>query len=201
MGLNPDYVIERNGRRFVLFAGLLSLAHDQSEGRLHIATELIQVPNELNGMVAICRCEAKIAGANGAIIRSCTGIGDASPDNVSRMVANALIRMAEARSKSRALRDLVNVSEAVDEAEEDPREPDGGRVETTIGRRPESPKTVRERYRDIYERGKRENLTVLPLHADPQSTDKQMIAEGRWLQAKLKSIYGQRESEPAGARP
>lgn len=135
--MKKEWIVERNGRTFVLFAGLLSLAHELSEGRLHIATELIQIPNELNGMVAICRCEAKIADVNGAITRSCTGIADASPDNVGRMVANALIRMAEARSKSRALRDLVNASEAVDEAEEDPREPSGGEVDTTHGRRAE----------------------------------------------------------------
>jgi hypothetical protein len=38
-----------------------------------------------------------------------TGIGDASPSNVTRMIAPHLIRMAETRSKARALRDAVNV--------------------------------------------------------------------------------------------
>jgi hypothetical protein len=220
MGLKPTHLIERQGKTMALYAGLLQLAHEQSEGRLHISTELIQIPNPENGHVAICRCEAKIADENGAIIRSCTGIGDAAPENVGRMVANALIRMSETRSKARALRDLVNVAEAVDEAEDDPREPSGGDVDTTHGKRAEAPKprmadrefsrqpeaqglaaapkTVRQRYAELFERAKRENLVALPLHADPQSTDEQMIEAGRRLQAELKTIY---DAAPQGARP
>lgn len=53
-----------------------------------------------------------------------------------------------------------------------------------------APKTVRQRYAEVFEKAKRENLTALPLHADPQSTDEQMIEAGKRLQAELTSIYG-----------
>src|SRR4029450_5202076 len=63
----------------------------------------VQVPSSDNGQVAICLAE--VTTEKGTF----TGIGDADPGNVSRMMANALIRMAETRAKARALRDAVNV--------------------------------------------------------------------------------------------
>lgn len=94
-------MIERGGRRFVLYAGLLEEAH--ARGLRSIETELLQVPSAENGEVAIAR----------AVIRTeegkFSGIGDASPGNVSRAIAPHIIRMAETRAKARALRDAINV--------------------------------------------------------------------------------------------
>src|SRR5439155_14539922 len=69
-----------------------------------IKTELVQVPSAQNGNVAICLAE--VATEKGSF----TGIGDADPSNVNRMMVNALIRLAETRAKARALRDAVNVA-------------------------------------------------------------------------------------------
>ena len=101
--MREEYMIERQGKRFVLYAGLLEEAH--SRGLRSIETELLQVPSKENGEVAIVK----------AVIRTeegkFAGIGDASPQNVNRAIAPHLIRMAETRAKARALRDAINVGE------------------------------------------------------------------------------------------
>lgn len=109
--LNPEFVItisQRNDRgevvaekQFVVYAGLLALAHEL--GLEEIDTAIVQVPTEDNGHTAIVR--AVVKGKPGAF----TGIGDASPLNTNRKVARHLIRVAETRAKARALRDLTNV--------------------------------------------------------------------------------------------
>lgn len=99
--MKKEFTVERDGRTFVLYAGLLDLAHER--GLKAITTTLVQVPTELNGMLAICH--ATVETEQGTF----TGLGDASPSNVTRMMAPHLIRMAETRAKARALRDAVNV--------------------------------------------------------------------------------------------
>ena len=99
--MREEYMIERQGKRFVLYAGLLEEAH--SRGLRSIETELLQVPTGENGEVAIVR--AVVRTEDGKF----TGIGDASPQNVNRTIAPHVIRMAETRAKARALRDAINV--------------------------------------------------------------------------------------------
>ena len=99
--MREEYMIERGGRRFVLYAGLLEEAH--TRGLRSIETELLQVPGVENGEVAIAK----------AVVRTeegkFSGIGDAAPGNVSRAIVPHIIRMAETRAKARALRDAINI--------------------------------------------------------------------------------------------
>jgi len=99
--MKREFVINRHGKDYVLYAGLLDQAHQQ--GLCAVKTQLLQVPGPENGHVAICLAE--VTTEKGTF----TGIGDADPSNVNRVMANALIRMAETRAKARALRDAVNV--------------------------------------------------------------------------------------------
>ncbi len=100
--MRDEFLITRQGKQYVLFAGLLDEAH--SRGLSSIDTELVQAPTEENGRVAICK--ARIEMEDG---RTFSGIGDASPENVGRNIVPHIIRMAETRAKARALRDAVNV--------------------------------------------------------------------------------------------
>ena len=99
--MKKEFIVEREGRSFVLYAGLLDLAHER--GLRGITTTLVQVPSELNGMSAIVHATVETEAG------TFTGLGDASPGNVTRMMAPHLIRMAETRAKARALRDAVNI--------------------------------------------------------------------------------------------
>ena len=122
--MKREFIVQRDGKDFVLYAGLLDEAHDR--GLKAITTTLIQTPSELNGYVTICH--ATVETEQGTF----TGIGDASPNNVTRMMAPHMIRMAETRAKARALRDAVNVGvTALEELGED-----GGHAEPEPPRRP-----------------------------------------------------------------
>jgi hypothetical protein len=85
----------------VLYAGLFDLAH--RSGLKSIRTQLVQASAEANAWTALVWAE--VATEAGTY----TGIGDANPENVGRMVALHTNRMAETRAKARALRDCLNV--------------------------------------------------------------------------------------------
>lgn len=129
--MKQEFIVERNGRSFVLYAGLLDLAHER--GLKAITTTLVQIPSDLNSGVAIVH--AIVETEQGTF----TGLGDAAPDNVSRMMLPHLIRMAETRAKARALRDAVNVGatafEELGELADDHQPGDVGELPTTHGRR------------------------------------------------------------------
>ncbi|MDN5698619.1 MAG: hypothetical protein L0G70_11705, partial [Rubrobacter sp.] len=91
--MRDEFMITRQGKQYVLFAGLLDEAH--TRGLVGIDTELVQVPEENNGQVAIVKATVQIEDASGSAnageLRTFSGIGDASPQNVSRNIVPHLI--------------------------------------------------------------------------------------------------------------
>jgi hypothetical protein len=107
------FLVNRQGTDFLLFAGLISGLHQLSAGYFAIETRIEQLPTEQNGQVAVCSARVQVFDPDqpDVVRRLATGIGDASPQNVNRMMANAVLRTAETRAKARALRDLLGVAE------------------------------------------------------------------------------------------
>ncbi|MFN8534384.1 MAG: hypothetical protein U0556_12665 [Dehalococcoidia bacterium] len=100
--MKKEFTVERQGKTFVLYTGLLDEAHGR--GLQAIRTQLVQSPTEENGFSAVVHATVELA--TGVY----TGLGDAAPNNVTAPMRTCLIRMAETRAKARALRDAVNVS-------------------------------------------------------------------------------------------
>ncbi len=100
--LDERFLSNIQGKDFVLYAGLLDLAHQN--GLIRLEVEPLQIPTKENGNLAICRAIATTR--NGEVF---SDIGDADPGNVNRKIAPHIFRMASTRAKARALRDLANI--------------------------------------------------------------------------------------------
>lgn len=111
------YVINRRGKDYALYEGLLGEAHRR--GLRGIRTRLLQSPTGGNGQVAVCAATVftpdgeftataaaappPAAGGSGSLRR-----GAAPADDPAR-VWRTLIQVAEARAKARALCDALNL--------------------------------------------------------------------------------------------
>ncbi|HOI94554.1 MAG TPA: hypothetical protein PK250_07595 [Syntrophobacter fumaroxidans] len=100
--IDDRFITTIQGKEFVLYAGLLDLAHQK--GLRKLVVEFIQLPNQENSNTAICKAVAETI--DGEVFAD---IGDANPVNTNKKVVNHIIRMASTRAKARCLRDLTNV--------------------------------------------------------------------------------------------
>ena len=94
--MKKEHIINLQGKEFILFAGLLEIAHEQ--GLSEVSTEIV----ELRPAAVV---KATVKTSKGTF----TGIGDASAENVNKMIAKHYIRMAETRAIARALRFATNI--------------------------------------------------------------------------------------------
>ena len=116
-----DYLIDRQGKTFALYAGLLDLAHRRYPGRFSIKTTLLHL-NAAESF-AVVQATVEVKGDDGQVAAVFEGLGDVTTKNVGGNVRDHWLRMAETRAKARALRDMLNVAEAVDEADEESERP------------------------------------------------------------------------------
>jgi hypothetical protein len=100
--LDERFIKAIEGRDFVVYAGLLDLAHQK--GLAKMAVEILQYPAAENGHMAIVRAQAE-----SKLGETFTDVGDATPTNCNHKVAKHLLRMASTRAKARALRDFTNI--------------------------------------------------------------------------------------------
>tara|TARA_Y100000592_G_scaffold13087_1_gene18496 strand:+ start:1144 stop:1800 length:657 start_codon:yes stop_codon:yes gene_type:complete len=122
--LPPGSVVELQGKQYPTHPGLLALAH--AHGVETITTDLMQY----NDGEAIIK--AKVTGTRGTF----EAHGDASPSNVSRNIANAVIRMAETRAVNRCLRLYLGIGATT--AEELPPDAFQGRPSGNTRKAPQS---------------------------------------------------------------
>ena len=100
--LDERFITTIENKDFVLYAGLLDLAHQK--GILKIDVEPLQLPTKENDHMAICR--AIVVSKSGEVF---SDVGDATPQNCHPRVAKHLLRMASTRAIARALRSMTNV--------------------------------------------------------------------------------------------
>jgi predicted nucleic acid-binding Zn finger protein len=100
--LDERFITTIKGNEFVKYAGLLDLAHQKKLKKLSV--EAVQYPTKENGLEAICKASAETK--DGEVF---TELGDASPGNVNKEVAEHILRIAATRAKARVLRDMTNI--------------------------------------------------------------------------------------------
>jgi len=100
----PDEIVTLQNKPYILFKGLLRMAHDQ--GFVESETQIVQVPHPDNGRTAVVTVTAVFR--EGETERRFTCVGDAGPDTTK---ITAYLRMAETRALSRCFRVALNVGE------------------------------------------------------------------------------------------
>jgi hypothetical protein len=95
------------GKDHPTYAGVLDKAHKM--GLTSIETKVLQFPKDDNNWACVVHARVIVDG------KVFEAIGDATPSNVNAMIKPHLIRMAETRAKGRALRDAVNIAQALKE--------------------------------------------------------------------------------------
>ncbi len=103
-----QFYVNLKGRQYPVYAGVLLAAGEA--GLQSLVTELIQIPTEENGHMAIVKATAVFADG-----RLFSDYGDASPRNTSTAISTAVLRMAATRAKGRVLRDAIGVGETLAE--------------------------------------------------------------------------------------
>lgn len=101
-GIPSEFIVQIQGKPYILYHGLLHLAHQQGLLSLHVAFTTVTDTYAL--------AKATVQMHDGRVFSEC---GDSTPDNVGARVKPSWRRMALVRAKSRVLRDALNLGSLV----------------------------------------------------------------------------------------
>lgn len=125
--MDQRWIVNLKGKDHVLYAGLLDAA--TRAGLKSIEVTLLQFPAPENGHLAIS--QATVTFEDGRLF---VEVGDAGPQNCSAGIAAAACRMSATRAKGRALRDALNIGEAMVEEFGPDSEPQNGQQQSHAAR-------------------------------------------------------------------
>lgn len=101
---NQQHVVTVSGRKFITFVGLQARLSDQGKRLVGAHTEILQNGDDHESGRWLMRATLKIYHEDTQTTAEIQGIGDASKENVGKMIHPHLPRMAETRAEVRALR-------------------------------------------------------------------------------------------------
>ena len=127
MKVKKEYLQDLHGKSYITHPGLLDAVHQL--GVKSVLTEIVSY----GGVGSEAVVKATVEMESGATF---TGLGDASPENVSRNIATATLRMAETRALNRCYREAANLGHT--SAEEMP----GDEPAAPLPRRPAQQRTA-----------------------------------------------------------
>jgi|GEM_PF-210510 len=184
--LDERFIMRLEGKDFVLYAGLLDLAHQK--GVLRIEVEPLQLPDKENGNFAICR--ATVVSKSGETF---IDVGDANPGNCNSRVAKHLLRMASTRSIARALRSFTNIGMTCLEELSDISDAIGDKGNGAKGKRTPVKKPVP----DKSNAGQENPDERKPQQAQPEKRNTQKAQTGKGNAQSRKETRQPRKIEPA----
>lgn len=101
---NPQHVVSMSGRKFITFVGLQARLSDQGKRLIGAHTEVLQNGDDHESGRWLVRSTLKLYHDETGTTAEIQGLGDASKENVGKMIQPHLPRMAETRAEVRALR-------------------------------------------------------------------------------------------------
>ncbi len=99
-------IVNISGKDFMTYEGLLKLAHKKGNFGM-IVTESWVSPD-----MKMAWCKVRLSGKDAVIF---DGFGSSTPENTGQMTQSHPVEMAHTRAKGRALRDYLNIGQAMAE--------------------------------------------------------------------------------------
>ena len=99
-------IIDIKGKSFMTYEGLLKKAHTKGITSMQIMESFVSEDMKMSW------CKVRVTGKNGTIF---DGFGSSTPENTGAMTQTHPVEMAHTRAKGRALRDYLNIGQAMAE--------------------------------------------------------------------------------------